>query len=73
MSQIRDLRKKSGLTQKELAAKIGISVPTLRRMERMATNETVLKISFLSVCAALGVNPEDVNDVRVCGVSHVEK
>lgn len=67
MSKIRELRKKSGLTQKELAAKIGISVPTLRRMERLETDETVLKVSFLSACRTLGVNPEEVNDVRVWG------
>lgn len=67
MSKIRELRKKSGLTQKELAAKIGISVPTLRRMERLETFKTVLNVSFLSACRTLGVNPEEVNDVRVWG------
>ncbi len=69
MSQIRDLRKSAKLTQKQLAAKIGISVPTLRRMERLETDETVLKVSFLSVCHALGVDPKEINDVRVRGVS----
>ncbi len=73
MSQIRDLRKSAKLTQKQLAAKTGISVPTLRRMERLETDETVVKASFLLVCHALGVDPEGINDVRVRGVSPVER
>jgi transcriptional regulator with XRE-family HTH domain len=73
MSQIRDLRRAAKLTQKELAAKIGISVPTLRKMERLETNEAVLKITFLSVCQTLGVSPDKINDVRVHGTSIVER
>jgi len=68
MSQIRDLRKKANLKQKDLAAKAGVSVPTLRRMERLEIDETVVKSSFVCVCHALGVDPEEVNDVRVRGV-----
>jgi transcriptional regulator with XRE-family HTH domain len=64
MSIIKQLRKQASLTQVELAKKAGVSIPTLNRMER---NKVVTNPSLLCVCYALGISPEEVNDVRVRG------
>jgi len=68
MSQIRDLRKKAKLKQCELAAKAGVSIPTICRMERLENSKPVVKASLICVCSALGVDPKMINDVRVRGV-----
>jgi len=70
MSTIKELRKKAKLTQVQLANKAGISIPTLIRMEN---SKIVMKANLLCVCYALGVNPEEINGVRVRGVSTVEQ
>ena len=64
MSVIRELRKEAKLTQVELARKAGISIPTLVRIEK---GRVVMKGNLLCVCYALGINPEEVKDVRVRG------
>lgn len=62
---IRSLRKKKGLTQIQLAQKAGVSKPTVIRMEK--GQKPVMRSMFVCVCIALGVGPEDVVKVKLCG------
>ena len=55
---IRTLRKKAGITQIDLAERLGISIATLRRWEAGETAPTGLKIHELA--KILKVNPEDI-------------
>ena len=54
---IKSHRKNIGLTQKELAEKVGVSMNTVARWER---NESEPSWSdFIKVCVVLGMNPLD--------------
>ena len=55
---IRTFRKKAGITQIELAEKVGVSIATLRRWEGGETAPTGSRINELAQC--LGVAPEDI-------------
>ena len=55
---IRALRKKAGITQIDLAEKLGISIATLRRWEAGETAPTGTKITELA--NILNVNPEEI-------------
>ncbi len=52
------LRKKSGLTQVELAEKIGTMHPQIGRLERGETNATIIVLRKISV--ELGVSVSDL-------------
>ena len=60
MKKIGDVRRELGMSQSELAAKAGIKLPTLQRLEqgindpRGATAETICRIA-----RALGMHAED--------------
>ena len=54
---IRSRRKNIGLTQKELAEKVGVSMNTVARWERGETEPSFS--DFLRVCVVLGINPLD--------------
>ena len=54
---IRSRRKNIGLTQKELAAKVGVSTNTVARWERGETEPSWS--DFLKLCVVLGMNPLD--------------
>jgi transcriptional regulator with XRE-family HTH domain len=49
---LRRLRQRAGLTQKEMARRLGISQPTLNRLENAAQNTTLKTLNTL--CRALG-------------------
>ena len=57
-SNLRHQRKKAGLTQIELADKLGVSIATLRRWESGETAPTGTKITELA--GVLNVAPEDI-------------
>ncbi|MBQ9403586.1 MAG: helix-turn-helix transcriptional regulator [Synergistaceae bacterium] len=57
-ANIRQLRKKAGLTQIELAEKIGVSIATLRRWEAGETSPTGTKIT--EIADLLGVLPDEI-------------
>ena len=63
-SNIIILRKKAGLTQIELADKLGVSIATLRRWEAGETAPTGTRI--VEISRLLGVTPENM-------ISHREK
>ena len=52
---IKSRRKNIGLTQKELAEKVGVSMNTVARWER-GENEPSWS-DFIKVCVVLGMNP----------------
>ena len=57
-ANIRQLRKKAGLTPIELAEKIGVSIATLRRWEAGETSPTGTKIT--EIADLLGVLPDEI-------------
>lgn len=57
-ANIRRLRKKAGLTQIELAEKVGVSIATLRRWEAGETSPTGTKIT--EIADLLGVLPYEI-------------
>ena len=60
-ANIRHLRKKAGLTQIELAEKIGVSIATLRRWEAGETSPTGTRI--IELANLLDASPDEiVND-----------
>ena len=50
-------RKNIGLTQKELAEKVGVSTNTVARWERSESEPSFS--DFLKLCEVLGINPLD--------------
>ena len=54
---IRSRRKNIGLTQKELAEKVGVSTNTAARWERSESEPSFS--DFLKLCEVLGINPLD--------------
>ena len=63
-SNIRIHRKRAGLTQIELAEKLGVSIATLRRWEAGETAPTGTRI--MEISSLLGITPEDI-------ISHQEE
>ena len=57
-SNIRIHRKRAGLTQIELAEKLGVSIATLRRWEAGETAPTGTRI--MEISSLLGITPEDL-------------
>ena len=57
-SNIRIQRKKAGLTQIELAEKLGVSIATLRRWEAGETAPTGTRI--IELANLLGISPDDI-------------
>ena len=57
-SNIRFYRKRAGLTQIEMAERMGISIATLRRWEAGETSPNGTKIS--EIAEFLGITPEDI-------------
>ena len=57
-SNIRRVRKEAGFTQIELAAKMGISIATLRRWEAGETTPTGSRM--IELAELLGVTPEEI-------------
>ena len=57
-ANIRMLRKKAGLTQIELADKMGVSIATLRRWEAGETTPTGTKI--MELADRLGTSPDSI-------------
>ncbi len=57
-SNIRMQRKKAGLTQIELAEKLGVSIATLRRWEAGETAPTGTRI--IELANLLGISPDDI-------------
>ena len=57
-SNIRIHRKKAGLTQIELAEKLGISIATLRRWEAGETAPTGTRI--MEISSLLGISPDEL-------------
>ncbi len=57
-ANIRQLRKKAGFTQIELAEKVGVSIATLRRWEAGETSPTGTKI--IEIADLLGVLPDEI-------------
>ena len=57
-ANLRQLRKKAGLTQIELAEKVGVSIATLRRWEAGETSPTGTKIT--EIADLLGVLPDEI-------------
>ena len=57
-SNIRQLRKKSGLTQIELAEKLGVSIATLRRWEAGETSPNATRI--IELANLLEVLPDEI-------------
>jgi len=58
-ARLRALREQHGLTQEQLAARAGISVATVRNIERATVVEPSL-FTVLAVVRALGATIEDV-------------
>ena len=57
-ANIRMFRKKAGITQIDLANKLGVSIATLRRWEGGETTPTGSRINELAAC--LDIAPEDI-------------
>jgi len=57
-SKIKTLRKKLALSQRELAAKAGITAATLNRIE--TGKESPMPKTIRALAAALGVSPADI-------------
>ena len=57
-ANIRQLRKKAGLTQIELAEKVGVSIATLRRWEAGETSPTGTRI--VELAELLGISPDEI-------------
>ncbi|MBQ7594754.1 MAG: helix-turn-helix domain-containing protein [Synergistaceae bacterium] len=57
-SNIRIQRKRAGLTQIELAEKLGVSIATLRRWEAGETAPTGTRI--IELANLLGISPDDI-------------
>lgn len=62
---IKALRKNLGLTQTQLAEKAGVSKPTIIKLER--GEKPAMRSMLVCVCLALGVEPEDVTNVKLRG------
>ena len=60
---LRRLRKEAGLTQTEMARRLGISQPTLNRLETSRQNTTLRTLTQL--CLALRCKLGDLLDGRV--------
>ncbi len=60
---LRRLRKEAGLTQTEMARRLGISQPTLNRLETARQNTTLRTLTQL--CLALRCKLGDLLDGRV--------
>ena len=60
---LRRLRKEAGLTQTEMARRLGISQPTLNRLETARQNTTLRTLTQL--CSALRCKLGDLLDGRV--------
>jgi len=56
---IKELREGLGLTQKDLADKVGVDVSTLRNWENGRTGLDLFK-KFSALCSALECNPQDL-------------
>lgn len=59
VSKVAELRKKKGLTQRQLAAELDVDVSTLRNWE---SNRDGVKmfVRVAKLCEALGCTPEDL-------------
>jgi transcriptional regulator with XRE-family HTH domain len=57
---LRSARKEAGLTQTEMARRLGISQPTLNRLETARQNTTLRTLTQL--CVALRCKPGDLFD-----------
>ncbi len=55
---LRKLRKEAGLTQTEMARRLGISQPTLNRLENGSQNTTLRTLT--QICRALRCDPGDL-------------
>lgn len=55
-------RVSKGISQRALAQLAGVSVPVITRMEK---GEEITQQSFEKLCKALGVKPEEVDDVPI--------
>ena len=60
---LRRLRERSGLTQTEMARRLGISQPTLNRLESAAQNTTLRTLGTL--CRALGCSVGELFDGNI--------
>ena len=55
MTKLEELRRKAGLTQRELSTKSGVSLPTISKIENGGIN-TAQGWTLLSLARALNVN-----------------
>lgn len=60
---LRRMRKEAGLTQTAMAKRLGISQPTLNRLESGSQNTTLKTLTHL--CRALGCRVGDLFEARV--------
>lgn len=59
MTKLEELRRKAGLTQRELSEKSGVSLPTISKIENGGIN-SVIGWSLLRLANALNVNVGDL-------------
>ena len=56
--RIRNIRKSNGLTQSEVARRMGVSIPVVSELERGQLNPTMN--TYFLLCAALDVEPHQI-------------
>ena len=59
MSKVSDLRKKAGLTQRQLADFVGVTESTIRNLENNRNGVEQME-RFAKLCKALDCNPSDL-------------
>lgn len=61
--KIKEVRKRKGMTQKELSEKIGVSVPTLQRYENESSGLNIEKLNKLA--KALDISKDDYQEMMI--------
>lgn len=63
VSKVADLRKRAGITQRELAAALGVTEATVRNWENNRSNAELF-VRFAKLCDTLHCAPRDLYEMK---------